>query len=288
MTGIRTIFCSGALMLAGSCTDVVQVELDEGSKMYVIDAFLGNSSVNTYIRITTSFSYFSGQTVPFVENAKVVLKDLTRSATYPFESIGSGIYQYSFFFSDKVSQVGHQYQLDVTIEGVTYTALATQKRPAVIDSITSTYYEQNNPLDPDKNPYYLCTLWARDKADNDPDYYWIKVYGKNIPADINICIDGTNGVVKNAPRDTMPFGPPATLMGLKKYTKDEPGSVEIYSITHETYEFFVQAASQITNGGLFAKTPENLKTNIVSPAGATKAVGWFSMSSVAEKTFVVH
>ncbi|MEY2914410.1 MAG: hypothetical protein RLZZ184_3719, partial [Cyanobacteriota bacterium] len=44
----------------------------------------------------------------------------------------------------------------------------------------------------------------------------------------------------------------------------------------ETYAFFLQAQAQISNGGLFATTPENVKTNIITPEDApTKAIGWF-------------
>lgn len=280
--------CCMLLFFAG-CQDVVQVKLDQGSKLYVIDAFLGHSRINSYIRVTTSSPYFSDEQVPPVEDAKILLKDLTRGKSFTFYHLGYGMYVCDYFLQDTVCREGHQYELHVTIAGATYTALATQKRPAKIDSISSTYYKGTNPLDPDEKPYYLCTLWAKDKADNNPDYYWIKVHGKNIPAQLNVCVDGTNGIVRDAAADSIPFGPPATLMGLKRYIEGESGIVEIYSITRETYEFFIQAGAQLVNGGLFAKTPENLKTNIYTPPGAgMRAVGWFSMSSVSEKVFTVR
>ena len=66
-----------------------------------------------------------------------------------------------------------------------------------------------------------------------------------------------------------------------RYNKNDVCKVEIHSISKESYFFFIQALAQINNGGLFAQTPENIKTNIVTPIGAkTKAVGQFNMATV--------
>jgi hypothetical protein len=40
--------------------------------------------------------------------------------------------------------------------------------------------------------------------------------------------------------------------------------VEIHSINLETYNFLTQVQTQTTNSGLFATSPENVKTNIKS------------------------
>ncbi len=108
------------------------------------------------------------------------------------------------------------------------------------------------------------------------------------PADINVAIDGTNGPVTNAGVDSTSFTPPITLLGFKQYQSGVSCGVEIHSISRETYYFFVQAGAQINNGGLFATTPENVKTNIRTPADAkTKTVGWFNMATVASKRIIV-
>jgi hypothetical protein len=88
--------------------------------------------------------------------------------------------------------------------------------------------------------------------------------------------------------DSTGFTPPITFLGFKQYQKGWSCKVEIHSISKETYFFFLQAAAQINNGGLFATTPENVKTNIVTPSDAkTKGIGWFNMATVASKKIVV-
>ncbi len=170
--------------------------------------------------------------------------------------------------------------------------MATQKRTAVLDTIVPQIKEGGGFGPPTKDSTFTCILFARDKADNNADYYWIKTFRNDTlfsgSGDINICIDGTGGIVIDAPQDTILFTPPATLLGFRDYRKYNTCKVQIHSISRETYFFFIQAQAQINNGGLFATTPENIKTNIVTPSDAkTKAIGWFNVASAVQKKIIV-
>lgn len=287
----KTLLLASSLIFLASCEDVVQIKLDEGSKLYVIDAFVNDLPGRQKIRVVTNDSYFSNRQAPPVPNASVILKDLTDNKQYTFNYSGDGNYVYDVPAGDTLAKIGHQYELNVTLDGMTYTSLTIQKRTASIDSIsTSNDAGGFGPVD-DSTIY--CGLWAKDKVDKNTDYYWIKTFRNDTlfdgPADINICIDGTGGPVEDAGGlDSTYFTPPATFLGFKSYRSGNSCKVEIHSISRETYFFFVQAQAQINNGGLFATTPENVKTNIVTPAGAkTKAVGWFNMASVRSKTRII-
>jgi len=283
---------TSALFFLGSCEDVVQIKLDEGSKLYVIDAFVNNIPGKQTIKVVTNDSYFSNREAPPVIGASVILKDLTLDKQFVFADAGNGNYEYNPTGLDTLCRIGHQYQLNVTLDGVTYTSLSTQKRTAVIDSISAEYQDGDSGFGPAQKPYYLCGLWAKDKVDNNTDYYWVKTYRNDTlfsgPADINICIDGTGGAVTDAELDSTYFTPPATFLGFKQYYSGNTCKAEIHSISRDTYYFFVQAIAQINNGGLFATTPENVKTNIVTPAEAkTKAIGWFNMATVVSKKITI-
>ena len=277
----------GSLIFA-SCEDVVQIKLDEGSKIYVIDAFIDNISSLQKIRVTTNDSYFSNREAPPVGNAIVILKDHTAGRTYTFNYSSNGYYTATSDTNDPISVVNHQYELNVTIDGATYTSLTTQKRTASIDSISREYIEEENPFGPPGPPFYMCMLHAKDKVDNVIDYYWVKTFRNDSllfgPSDINISIDGTNGPVTGIEVDSTAFTPPVTFIGFKQFPKGSTCKVEIHSLSREAYYMFIQASAQINTAGLFATTPENLKTNIITPKDATtKAVGWFNMASVASK-----
>lgn len=280
-------------IVLSSCEDVVQIKLDEGSKLYVIDAFVNDLRTNQTIRITSNDSYFSNKAAPAVSDASVVLKDLTLNQQYVFNYTGGGNYVYNLSSGDTISRVNHQYQLEVTINGVTYTSLTIQKRAAIIDSIGSYVNDNQGGFgSPSTDTTYYCLLYARDVADAETDYYQIKTFRNDTlfsgSGDINISIDGTNGAVTNAGTDYVDFTPPGIFLGFKQYRKNNKCRVEIHSISRETYFFFIQAFNQINNGGLFATTPENVKTNIITPDGVkTKAIGRFNMASVVAMEKIV-
>ena len=290
-TIFKLLLLATPLLFVSSCTDVIQIKLDEGSKLYVVDAFMNDLKTDQTIRVLTSDAYFSNRPAPPVTNATVILKDLTANVQYSFPYTSNGNYVHTYDSTQTMAVVGHQYQLNVTIDGYTYTALTTQKRTAILDSIQAIYNSGDGGFGPPK-PHYNCFLWARDKVDQNPDYYWIKTSRNDTlfdkPGDLNTAIDGTGGEVTNADVDTLNFTPPAIFLGFQDYHSGDKCKVEIHSISRETNNFLIQAVTQIQNGGLFATTPENVRTNISTPDGAKiKAVGWFNMAAVVSKTKVI-
>lgn len=281
-----------ALVFFSACEDVVQVKLDEGSKLYVIDAFITDQNQPQTVLITESDNYFSNQEAPVVSGAQVLLTDLTTNAQYTFTYTNNGKYVYDSGTQPAIGAINHIFELKVTIDGTIYTSMATQKRTAVIDSISAIYNDGNSGFGSGE-PFYNCLLWARDKVDKTADYYWIKTFRNDTlfgdPSDLNTSIDGTNGEVFDPNADTLDFTPPGIFLGFNSYQKNDVCKVEIHSISRECYNFLNQAVTQIQNGGLFATTPENVRTNIVTPAGApTRAIGWFNMASVVSETKLVQ
>src|SRR3954470_18000152 len=96
---MKTIFkfllLTSSLFFLNSCQDVVQIKLDEGSKLYVIDAFVNNLPGKQTIRVVSNDSYFSNREAPAVPNAIVILKDLTTNVDYAFNYSSNGNYDYS-------------------------------------------------------------------------------------------------------------------------------------------------------------------------------------------------
>lgn len=275
-----------------SCEDVVQVELDNGAKLYVIDAFLNDKPEVQKVLVTESANYFSNQSAPVVANAQVTLHDVTIDKLYTFNYVAKGEYHYDASSMGIIDGLNHVFKLSVTINGTSYTSQVTQKRTAVIDSISTIYSDGNNGFG-SGTPFYNCFLWARDKVDQTADYYWIKTYRNDTlfgkPSDLNLAIDGTGGEVFDPTVDTLDFTPPSIFLGFSTYQKNDVCRVEIHSITRECYNFLIQAVQQIQNGGLFATTPENIRSNIVTPSGApVKAIGWFNLAKVETEVKLVQ
>jgi hypothetical protein len=272
-----------SFFLFTACEDVVQIKLDKGSELVVIDAFINDMRNTQKVRLTTTDDYFSSQNPPAITGASVVLKDLTNNKVYNFSDQNNGDYTFALATTDTIGHVGHAYKLEVSINGAIYTSIVNQNRPAKLDSISAIYQDGSSIFAPD--PGYYTVLWARDLPGPVSDYYWIRSSKNNIPYtkanQINLAIDGTNGSVPA--NDTLLFTPPVINRLVPSDEVLEIGDtlgVEIHSIAKETYSFLVQVINQTNNSGLFATTPENVRTNVISPEGATKAIGWFSMSAV--------
>jgi hypothetical protein len=276
------------MLVLFSCNDVVQVELDEGARLYVIDAFINDNGSKQVVKIHYNDKYFGDTEAPPVDGAQVTITDLNDNLDYTFKDAGNGNYVHESADTNTIARTGHQYRLSVKIEGTTYTALTVQKRTAGIYNINYQYNDgKGGGFSRPGPPHYMCFLSAKDKADDNPDFYWIKTFRNDTlfsaPSDINISIDGTNGEIKGLDVDSTYFTEPIIFLGFKTYPPGSTCKVEIHSLTREAYYFFLQAATQINNAGLFATTPENVKTNIVTPTDAKyKAVGWFNMATVSK------
>jgi hypothetical protein len=285
MKRFKNIILLITAMAFTSCEEVIQVKLDQGSKLLVVDAFVNDLRTYQTVRLTNTDSYFSGQNPPPVTNATVMLKDLTANKTYTFFNNNNGDYLYPITVADTIAFVDHSYELNIIYEGNAYTSYARQKRSTQVDSISSNFKPKNSFTEEG----YYCKFWAFDQPGPEPDYYWIKAYRNgnfyNKGNQINLAFDGAY----SAGADGFIFIPPIseaiTPFG-ERYELNDICRVEVHSISKETYFFLLQVITQTTNSGMFATTPENVRTNINSPEGATKAIGWFNMATVGflEKT----
>ncbi len=281
MRKIIYLIAVGLFIIFSACEDVVQIKLDQGSKILVVDAFINDLRSSQKVRLTYTGDYFSGENPPPVKGATVVLKDMTNNSSFNFSDAGNGDYTFNLATTDTIGYVGHTYQLNVSYQGVTYSSVTNLKRTTVIDSISVKYHAASTF----EKEGYTCSFWAFDVPGPITDYYWIKSFRNGVlfnkGADLNLAADAaySNGA------DGYPFIPPIaegiTPRG-ERFKLNDICRVEIHSISLDTYNFLLQVQTQTTNSGLFATTPENIRTNITTPDGASlKGIGWFNMASVA-------
>ena len=276
----------GILSLSLSCTDVVKVDLDQGQVLLVVDAWVNNIPGSQTIRLTTTSPYFSETNTPPVSGASVSINDLNNNKTYTFSDAGNGNYVFTPTGFDTLAIINHQYKLNITWQGYDYNSFATLNRTTKIDSIA--WLQASNQ--PNQNGGLYPYIIAKD-APGEKDFYWIKAYQNNKyfynSSAINVCEDAGGG----DGTDGLYFIPPNAFFqvtpGDKPYHEKDTCRIEIHSISKSAFDFWMQAQNQINNSqdGLFANTPENIKTNIgVVTSGAPKALGWFNMAAVSSFT----
>ncbi len=277
-----------------SCTDVVQVDVPTGATLVVVDAFINNKLDTQVVRLTTTAPYFSNAPTPPLLGASVVLNDLTANRAFAFQPDGNGNYLYTTAEGnfDSLARIGHKYQLNVSYNGTSYTSFSTLNRTTRVKNIL--WFHSLRPAGFSKNQD--TTKWFPYLIANDTaggiDYYWIKSFKNGVfygsARNINVVQDaggvGTDG---------LQFIPPVAFFGLTSNSDPlyylDVFKVEIHSIDPETFYFFTQLRAQMLNAqnGLFALTPQNVKSNIQVVSGSGMgAIGWFNMAAVATMTAV--
>ncbi len=281
------ILSFSALLFFSSCEDPIQVELDKGEPLVTVDAFIDNMRKTQTIRLTYADDYFSQKASTGINGATVIVKDITAGLNFNFTDKNNGNYTYSLSPTDTLIKEGHQYELTVTHQGDNYTANSTAFRTTKVDSILVEYREAGAF---GGEAGYDAGFLGMDRVGPIPDYYWIRSYRNNVVynkgGDINIAIEGADGLGS----DGFIFTPQIArgiLPGGTRIDKFDSLRVEIHSISEQAYYFLFQVRNQTTNTGLFATTPENVKTNI-STTSKTKVVGWFNTSMVGWKQVMVQ
>lgn len=266
-----------------SCEDVIQVKLDKGQPMVTVDAFINDLRAKQTVRLTYTDDYFSQKPNTAITGASVVLKDLTSGQTFTFTDSNNGNYIYDVVaLNDTIGRVNHQYELTVTHQGQVYTSKTVLNRTVPIDSVNVEFREAGSFGS--KEGYYF-SFFAQDAPGPVPDFYWVKSYRNGVffnkGSEINIAQDAANGSGADGLFFIPPIAEGVTPFG-EVFKKNDVCRIEINSITQETYDFLLQVTNQTTNFGLFATTPENVKTNMVcTTSDKIKVVGWFSMSATS-------
>ena len=207
---------------------------------------------------------------------------------FNFTDNSNGDYVFNITTVDTLARIGSYYELTVNHQGNIYTSTTKLNRTTQIDSIKCEFKEAGLG---GKEGYKVSFL-AFDIPGGEPDFYWIKSFrnGKffNKGLEINVAFDAAYSAGADGLFFIQPIAEGVTPQG-EVFKKYDDVRIELHSISHATYDFLIQVQKQTTNSGLFATTPENVKSNITAASGnTTKVVGWFSMSAVGFKSKIVE
>ncbi|MEM6297790.1 MAG: DUF4249 family protein, partial [Bacteroidota bacterium] len=122
--------------LFSSCDDVVDVDLDDATPTFSVDAFLTDQDKVQEIKLYFSQGYFDNSPFRPASDATVLVLNTTSGVAYDFIEMGNtGAYRWESTSGEVIGQVGDTFELTITHEGRTYTATSTMNRVPVIDDI---------------------------------------------------------------------------------------------------------------------------------------------------------
>ncbi|SFE85607.1 DUF4249 family protein [Thermoflexibacter ruber] len=285
-----TLYILFILPFFSSCEDVIKVNLNESKEILTIDAFINQQAEKQVIRLSLTSPYFQNEATPPVRGATVAVTNQTGGGVFQFVDKGNGNYEYQA--NNPIGKVGDDYLLTVTYQENIYTSRCTSNRTTVIDSIVYEYDEKEN--NPNSKAGYYASFYGVD-AKGKQDFYWIRSYKNNVfvsnPFNINYAADATrNSTPGLLGSDGLLFIPPIRNRitdDNDPFQKGDSLRVEIWSINSDTYEFLRQVEAQMLNGGLFARIPENVRTNISAQNPANKVLGWFCVSEINRRGVII-
>lgn len=295
----KLFLLASLVMLAFSCEDVIEVDLADGDRQLVVDAWINNKPETQTIRLTRAGAYFTDSFSAAETEASVTVTDADGRVYTFLDADKDGAYTWTPEAGQVFGEVGMAYTLNiVTAAGQQYAATSVLERVMPIDSISYEYNEEElgQPAG------YYAELFARDLP-GFGDAYWIKTFKNgqflNKPQEMNLAYDA--GFTAGAGLDGIYLITPIRLAinripdsgdgaidtsDLPPYALGDSIYVEVLSLNDEAFMFLEQAKTQMTLGdaSLFAEPPANVPTNIQSinaTTNADRAVGFFNVSAVS-------
>jgi hypothetical protein len=258
------------VLLTLSCTEKIDIQLDESQTRLVVEGYLTNESKEHMVRLSKSAPYFSNQTAPVVEGATIRLNVGETNLTLTEKTPGMYVTP-----ADYTGVPGKLYQLTIELaepinDQTTFTATSLMRNVVQSDSIEVEYHSDWGKgiwevkwyaQEPSGDDYYLFKAYKNDSAFADSLKNWITIDDRFIDG------NNTNGI------------------GVKYFWKIRkqiinPGdkiTLQVCGITKE-YQNYVEFSRRAVNqqNPMFSGPPTNVPGNI-----SNGAIGYFAAYAVS-------
>ncbi len=248
------------VIIATSCTKVIDLKLRNDTNKLVIEGNITNISSPQYIKLSQNVSFTNANNYPAVSGAKVTISDQAGNS-YTLTEKPAGTY----VLNNLAGIAGNTYTMTVLTSGNTYTASSAIPQAVVLDSITT----KNNEFD-GKTKNIL--VHYRDPAQTKNQYRFVMyVNGTQVNTIFAYNDDFTDGRYVNIElRDNVDI-----------YSGDKV-TVEMQCIDKPVYTYWYNLMQQEVNGPGGGVTPSNPPSNITPDA-----LGYFSAHITQSITIVV-
>lgn len=265
MRALKFIAATLAIITFVSCEKVINVELNEADRVYVVDGFISNMEDQNYIKISKSDNFYAIGDFEKISGATVVITDQDNNSV-TFTELEPGYYALPGFVASSYKT----YDLQISINDEVITARTTMPGNTTIDSIP--YQENQGGFFGDG---YTAFLYWFDKG-NETNYYKLTNYKKSIgeqyyqgDTDISITNDQlSNGIPTGIPLFTSTFELGDSVI------------VDLIEIDQHNY-YYWYALSQVVSGQSAA--PGNPISNL---SGNT--LGYFGAYNISRDTIVIE
>ncbi len=265
------------LILSASCTDVVEVEVQNGPTRLVVEASLdwekGTSGNVQTIRLRTSTPFFETNATTDVIGASVVVTNDSTNDQFVFEDQNNGEY----LTTDFEPVPGQSYTLQIDYNGERYRATETM---TPVTEITNVFQDRLDGFDDEELEVHVVFT---DPVEEGNNYLFRFQRRGDLLPDLEVAEDEfVNGneidwwyeIEEDDSQNIVPFMPGDVV------------DIELYGISRAYYDYIKILISQLGGVGLFEATPVAVRGNCINETNPDNyAFGYFRLTEVVKSSY---
>lgn len=261
MKKITTIVSLFIIVLTTSCEKVIDIEINETDKKYVIEGEVStNASIASIVKLSKTKSFNEDNSFAGVSSAIVTIQE-NNGTVYPLTPIAEGVYTNSTL----VGKWGSTYTLSVTIAGNTFTAQSKMPNHVNLDTLTAETFSFGGNNTINIKPSY------KDPIGLGNSYRFIQYRNGNLVRNIFV----QNDAISDGRTITRPL-----INRDSELKSGDLVTVVMQCIDEEVYKYWYSLEQAAT--GNSQATPANPITNIKGGA-----IGVFSANTYSTKSIII-
>ena len=265
------------ILFSSACTDVVDVEVQDGPIRLVVEASLdwekGTPGNVQSIRLRTSTPFFDTNSLTNVTGATVTVTNNVSSEEFVFEDQNNGEYLTTSF----EPVLGQSYTLQIQYNGETYRATETMTS---VTEITNVFQDRIDGFDDEELEVHVVFTDPIEEGNN--YLFRFERRGDLLP-DLEVAedefingneIDWWYEIEEDEDQNILPFMPGDIV------------DIEMYGISRDYYDYIKILISQLGGVGLFEATPVAVRGNCINETNPENyAFGYFRLTEVDKATY---
>jgi len=259
-----------------SCDEVIQLDPEQTDQKIVIEALVTDDPDLNYVRITSNVDFYYQGKIPGISGASILVLDDIGNV-YDFVEYDTSNPDSSGYYFPQPAFTGiinNTYTLDVTLNGITYSATEPMLPNFELDSLSVRKDPDPGQDDIEDNLLYNVLFYGFEPQET-KDYYYFEFFANDelLRNEADVFISDDIFLAGKISGLEFPFN----------YALGDSATIRVFSISRKVYLFYSELASVLGNdGGMFSPPPANPLTNM-----SNGALGVFQVSSVKKKSIRV-
>lgn len=267
MKSLFLILTSAFFLILSSCTKVVDLKLNEPESKIAVDALISNRAEESFVKLAYTKGYLSSDAAETIIDAQVSVRDNDGNLIFFSVSDEEGLFLPP---ADFVGEVGKTYTLDILYDGRSLLAESTMNDTVSGSNVNVIKADVTDPY-LDAGYHLMATIKKYKEEDS---YYKAEIFingVKQMTTAADIIAFDDRMFEAGGELEARFFHWAETLEDDDKPQMGDVVTMQLISISEETFEYLSALSETPMQGGLFGTTPANVPSNIEGGLGLFQA-----------------